>query len=313
MSSKNIAILFAGQGSQYIGMGKDLYENIEECREIFENGEKILNMNIKQLIFNGSEEELKLTENAQPAILLTCLATVKALDINGIYGDYTTGLSLGEYGALIYGGALEFEDGLRLVRERGKIMGSSLPKGLGSMAAILKLNSEKVNELLDRASKFGIIEGANYNCPGQVVVSGEDKAIDESLKIAKELGGMGVKLNVSGPFHSSLLEDASKRFLEELNKVKFKKFNKVIYSNTLGVPFKEGDNLKEILSTHIKSAVLFENTIRHMLDSGVNTFIEVGPGKTLSGFVKKINRKVNIYNVCDMKSLNETINKIKGM
>ena len=310
MSSKNIAILFAGQGSQYIGMGKDLYENIEECREIFENGEKILNMNIKQLIFNGSEEELKLTENAQPAILLTCLATVKALDINGIYGDYTTGLSLGEYGALIYGGALEFEDGLRLVRERGKIMGSSLPKGLGSMAAILKLNSEKVNELLDRASKFGIIEGANYNCPGQVVVSGEDKAIDESLKIAKELGGMGIKLNVSGPFHSSLLEDASFEFFKELEKVEFNKFNKIVYSNISGLPYKDENNLKDILRKHIMLPVLFEKTIRDMLDKGVDTFIEVGPGKSLSGFVKKINREVKIYNVENLESLNKIIKEI---
>lgn len=313
MSSKNIAILFVGQGSQYIGMGKDLYENIEECKKVFDEGQEVLDMNIKELIFNGQEEELKLTENAQPAILLTSLAAIKALDINGILGDYTTGLSLGEYGALIYGGALEFEDGLKLVRERGKIMGSSLPKGLGSMAAILKLNNEKINELLNRASEFGIIEGANYNCPGQVVVSGEDKAIDESIKIAKELGGMGVKLNVSGPFHSSLLEGASKKFLEELNKVEFKEFDKVIYSNTLGAPFKEGDNLKELLSKHIRSAVLFEKIIRDMLDKGVNTFIEVGPGKALKGFVKKIDRKAKVYNVFDMESLNETISKIKGI
>lgn len=311
MSSKNIAILFAGQGAQKVGMGKELYENIKECKEIFDKGEEVLNMNIKALIFNGDEEELKLTENAQPAILLTSLACVKALEVNGIEGDYTSGLSLGEYGALIYGGALNFDDGLRLVKERGRIMGSSLPEGLGKMAAILKLNDEKLEELIKRASKFGVIEGANYNCPGQVVVSGDNKAIDESIKIAKELGGMGVPLNVSGPFHSSLLKEASLDFLEVLKDVEFKEFNKIVYSNVTGMPYEEGIDLREALSKHIRSAVLFEKTIRDMLSRGVDTFIEVGPGKTLSGFIKKIDRKANVYNVCDMESLNKVITNLK--
>ncbi|WP_338627677.1 ACP S-malonyltransferase [Clostridium baratii] len=311
MSSKNIAILFAGQGAQKVGMGKELYENIKECKEIFDKGEEVLNMNIKELIFNGDEEELKLTENAQPAILLTSLACVKALEVNGIEGDYTSGLSLGEYGALIYGSALNFDDGLRLVKERGRIMGSSLPEGLGKMAAILKLNDKKLEELIKRASKFGIIEGANYNCPGQVVVSGDNEAIDESIKIAKELGGMGVPLNVSGPFHSSLLKEASLDFLEVLKDVEFKEFNKIVYSNVTGMPYEEGIDLREALSKHIRSAVLFEKTIRDMLSRGVDTFIEVGPGKTLSGFIKKIDRKANVYNVCDMESLNKVITNLK--
>lgn len=310
MSSENIAILFAGQGSQYIGMGKDLYENIKECREVFDKGEEILNMNIKDLIFSGNEDNLKLTENAQPAILLTSLAIIKVLEKNGIIGDYTAGLSLGEYGALIYGGALDFSDGLKLIKERGRIMGSSLPKGLGKMAAILKLNNEKIEELLNRASKFGIIECANYNCPGQIVVSGENKAIEEAVKIAKELGGLGVPLNVSGPFHSSLLEDASFEFFKELEKVEFNKFNKIVYSNISGLPYKDENNLKDILRKHIMLPVLFEKTIRDMLDKGVDTFIEVGPGKSLSGFVKKINREVKIYNVENLESLNKIIKEI---
>ncbi|MEG1001984.1 ACP S-malonyltransferase [Clostridium sp.] len=311
MSSKNIAILFAGQGAQKVGMGKELYENIKECKEVFDKGDEVLNMNIKELIFNGDEENLKLTENAQPAILLTSLACAKALEINGIEAEYTAGLSLGEYGALMYGNALSFEDGLSLVKERGKIMGSSLPKGLGKMAAILKLNEEKVEELIKKSSEFGIIEGANYNCPGQVVVSGENKAIDESIKIAKELGGMGIALNVSGPFHSSLLKEASLEFLEQLKNIKFNKLNKVVYSNVTGLPYGESEDLKESLSKHIRTAVLFEKTIRDMLDKGVDTFIEVGPGKALSGFIKKIDRKVNVYNVCDLESLNKVISSIK--
>lgn len=190
-------------------------------------------------------------------------------------------------------------------------MGSSLPKGLGKMAAILKLNNEKIEELLNRASKFGIIEGANYNCPGQIVVSGENKAIEEAVKIAKELGGLLVPLNVSGPFHSSLLKDASFEFLKELEKVKFNKFNKIVYSNISGLPYKDEDNLKDILRKHIMSSVLFEKTIRDMLDKGVDTFIEVGPGKSLSGFVKKINRKVKIYNIENLESLNKIIKEMK--
>ena len=197
--------------------------------------------------------------------------------------------------------------------ERGKIMGSSLPKGLGKMAAILRLDDEKIEKLLNRASEFGIIEGANYNCPGQVVVSGENKAIEEAIKIASELGGRGIGLNVSGPFHSSLLEGASLEFAKKLENVEFDKFNKTVYSNMLGVPYSEDDDLREILAKHIKTSVLFEKIIRDMLDRGVDTFIEVGPGKALRGFVKKIDRKAKVYNVEDMESLNKTIESLKGI
>lgn len=311
MIKDNVAFLFVGQGSQEIGMGKDFYESIPRCKEIFLESSEILNMDMESLMFNGTDEELKKTENAQPAILLASLLALEGLKEAGIYGKYTAGLSLGEYGALIYGGAISFEDGLKLVKERGKIMGSSLPKGLGKMAAILKLNEEKTKELLNRCSEFGIIQGANYNCPGQVVVSGENKPVEESIKIAKELGGMGILLNVSGPFHSSLLEDASFDFMKELEKVDFKDEDKVIYSNVKGLPYEKGDDKRELLKNHIKSAVLFEKTIKDMLDKGVDTFIEIGPGKTLKGFVKKIDRKAKVFNVYDVDSLNECINAFK--
>ena len=311
MNSKKVAFLFSGQGAQYVGMGKELYESIPECKEIFDKGEKILDMPIKDLIFNGPEEKLMETEVAQPAILLTSLAALKALEVNGIEAEYATGLSLGEYAALIYGGALSFEDGLKLIKERGRIMGSALPKGLGKMAAIMRLDNEKVEELLSTASEYGVCEGANYNCPGQVSIAGENEAIDKAVEIAQELGGRAVLLKVSGPFHSSLLKEASDEFYEAIKKVDIKKVEKTIYSNVKGLPYEEEDDIRFILKKHIMSSVYFEKEIQDMINKGVNTFVEVGPGKALRGFVKKIDKNSRLLNVEDMESLNNALNELK--
>lgn len=313
MNSRKTAFLFPGQGVQTIGMAKDLYENIAECRSILDYSEDILNMPLKKMMFEGPEDAITATENAQPLILTASLMALKALEINDINADYAAGLSLGEYAALIYGGALSLEDGLLLIKERGRIMGSALPEGLGTMAAILKLNGEKLQELLERAGKFGVIEGANFNCPGQVSVSGEFKAVNEAVKIAKELGGIGIPLKVSGPFHSSLLTEASEEFYETIKKIEIKDFNKTIYSNVKGRPYEKDDDIKTILKNHIRTSVLFENIVNGMLENGVDTFVEVGPGKTLRGFVKKIDRNVKLLNVENMDSLINTVECLKKL
>ena len=310
--SKKIAFLFPGQGAQYINMGKSLYENINECKEIFDKGEEILEMPIKDIIFDGSEETLKSTKYNQPAILLTSLACQKALELEGIEADYVAGLSLGEYSGLVYSGIVSFEDGVKLVKSRATIMDEGIEEGVGSMAAVMKLSKEKVDTLLKEASKFGVVEAANYNCPGQVVITGEVDAIRESVSIAKALGGLCIPLKVSGPFHSSLYEEASFKYYESIKDVEINEPKKVIYSNVLGKPYSKQDDIRDLLRKQIMSPVLFEDSINHMLDQGIDTFIELGPGKTLSGFVKKIDKKANVYNIEDLDTLKSTVEKIKS-
>ena len=310
--SKKIAFLFPGQGAQYINMGKSLYENINECKEIFDKGEEILEMPIKDIIFDGSEETLKSTKYNQPAILLTSLACQKALELEGIEADYVAGLSLGEYSGLVFSGVVSFEDGVKLVKSRATIMDEGIEEGVGSMAAVMKLNKEKVDTLLKEASKFGVVEAANYNCQGQVVITGEVDAIRESVSIAKDLGGLCIPLKVSGPFHSSLYEEASFKYYESIKDVEINEPKKVIYSNVLGKPYSKQDDIRDLLRKQIMSPVLFEDSINHMLDQGIDTFIELGPGKTLSGFVKKIDKKANVYNIEDLDTLKSTVEKIKS-
>lgn len=311
------AFIFAGQGSQYIGMGKDLYENISVCREVFDKANDILDFDIKDLIFNGNREELDITENTQPAILITSIAAKKAIEEKGIKADVVAGLSLGEYSALVTSEVLNFEEAVALVKKRGRFMQEAVPVGVGSMAAIIGLPLEKLKAALEKARENGIVEIANYNTNNQIVVGGEKEAVKKAMELALEAGAKrAIELKVSGPFHTSLLEKASIKLREELQNIKFNKPKVKTISNVTAEIIDDKDDIKSLLFSQVKSSVRWSESIEKMLNMGVDTFIELGPGRVLSSFIKEISRekgvKVKIYNVEDMKSLQKTLEGIEA-
>lgn len=309
------AFIFAGQGAQYIGMGKDLYENIPVCRDVFDRANDILNFDIKELIFNGSKEELDITENTQPAILITSIAAKRAIEEKGIKADVVAGLSLGEYSALVSAEALDFEKAVALVKKRGKFMQEAVPLGIGSMAAIIGLPLEKLKLVVEKARENGVVEIANYNTNNQIVIGGEKEAIAKAQELCLEAGAKrAIELKVSGPFHTSLLEEASIKLKNELGNTTFNNPSIKIISNVTAEFINDKDDIKQLLFKQVKSSVRWSETIEKMFDMGVDTFIELGPGRVLSSFIKEISRergiKVKIYNVEDVKSLSKTLEGI---
>lgn len=307
-----IACIFPGQGAQYSGMGKEIAENYKQAMEVFEIASQRLGIDMKKLCFEGSEEELKKTENTQPSILTTSIAILEVLKLNGITPDVTAGLSLGEYSALVASNAISFADAVAVVKKRGRYMQEAVPAGEGTMAAVMGMPKEELVECLKMASGYGVVEPANYNCPGQIVIAGHTKAVEQACTMLKEKGAKrAMLLPVSAPFHSSLLKPAGEKLAKELEQIELKDLEIPVVSNVNAQVIMDKYEVKKCLIEQVSSSVLWEDSIRHMIDMGVDTFIEVGPGKSLSAFVKKIDKNVAVFNVEDLESLENTITSIR--
>lgn len=308
-----IGFLFPGQGSQSVGMGKDLFEKYDDVKKIYQKIKELTNIDIEKIMFEGEENTLNQTKYTQICILAMSLAILEILKNNNIQAEIASGLSLGEYTALIYANSISFEDGVKLVKKRGEYMQNLVPKGDWLMAAILGMNEEQVYEVCSKV-KNGFVVPANFNTVGQIAISGEKEAVEEATKIAKDMGAKRATiLKTSGPFHTEKLIEASKALKEELDNIKIDNPKVKVVKNIDGTLYSKNDNIKEILSRHIISPVKFSKSLQTMIDEGVDTFIEIGPGKTLSGFVKRIKteKQINIFNINSVDTLESTISKLK--
>lgn len=308
-----IGFLFPGQGSQKIGMGEDLYKQYEEVKIVYDKVKAITGIDIAKISFEGPEEKLNTTQNTQLAVLTNSLGILNILNKNNILPSMSAGLSLGEYTALINNKVISFEDGVRLVTKRGKYMQEKVPNKQWQMAAIIGLNETSIINIC-RQVKSGFVVPSNFNTKDQIVISGEKEAVLEAISIAKENGAKrAMTLNTAGPFHTEKLVEAADMLKEELNKVTFNVDNLSVIKNLDGKLYTKEDNIKEVLYYHMINPVRFDKVIETMLESGIDVFIEIGPGKTLSGFVKKMskNNDIKIMNINDVKTLNQTLELLK--
>ncbi len=305
-----IAFMFPGQGAQYVGMGAELARSHPGFFRYFEEASEVLGFNLARLCFEGPEDTLKETANTQPAILTMSVACLALMRENGIKPDVMAGLSLGEYSALVAADAIDFSRAVPLVRQRGIYMQEAVPLGEGTMAAILGLESEQVESVCTevRAMGAGWVEPANYNCPGQIVVAGQVAAVVKAVELATAAGALkAVQLPVSAPFHCKLLEPAGIRLAADLEKICLAPAQIPVVANVTADYVTAPDQIRDLLIRQVSSPVRWEESVRRMMADGVETFIELGPGRALSGFVKKVDRKLKVFNVEDAQSLGKVL------
>jgi len=300
-----IAFLFPGQGSQHAGMGKDLAENFPVARQVFEEANDALGVDLASLCFNGPEEDLKLTANTQPAILTTSIAALRVLETEtGIAPNYAAGHSLGEYSALVCAGALNFADAVRIVRQRGTFMQEAVPVGTGAMAAILGLDQETLERVCQDAARGQVVSPANFNSAGQVVIAGNTEAVDRAMSIAKENGAKrALPLPVSAPFHCSLMVPAGERLADVLAGIKVGDMTVPVITNVEATPNQDASRVCQLLVDQVSAPVRWEDTIACMIELGVERYIEIGPGKVLAGLVKRMAKESTIQNVQNVSDI----------